>query len=64
MFEQSEKVEEWKCDKCKEPRTALKQLIPYRFPPVLIIHLKAWVLLRHFLSRCSYLLRNCKNEMT
>lgn len=41
MFEQSEKVEEWKCDKCKEPRTALKQLIPYRFPPVLIIHLKA-----------------------
>jgi len=40
MFEQSEKVEEWKCDKCKEPRTALKQLIPYRFPPVLIIHLK------------------------
>lgn len=48
MFEQSEKVEEWKCDKCKEPRTALKQLIPYRFPPVLIIHLKAWLLLRHF----------------
>jgi len=40
MFEQSEKVEEWKCEKCKNAQTALKSLIPYRYPPVLIIHLK------------------------
>ena len=40
MLEQPEKLEEWKCEKCKDKQVAMKQLVPYRFPPILVIHLK------------------------
>ena len=41
MLEQPEKIDEWKCEKCNESCQAMKQLVPYRFPPILVIHLKA-----------------------
>ena len=40
MLEQPEKLDEWKCEKCAKPMKAMKQLVPYRFPPILVIHLK------------------------
>ena len=40
MLEQPEKLEEWKCEKCDDKQVAMKQLVPYRFPPILVIHLK------------------------
>ena len=40
IFEQSEDIDEWNCPKCECSQFAKKQLIPYRFPPILIIHLK------------------------
>ena len=36
----SEDISEWNCPKCKSAQFAKKELVPYRFPPLLIIHLK------------------------
>jgi len=44
MLEQPEKIDEWKCEKCNESCQAMKQLVPYRFPPILVIHLKRFEL--------------------
>jgi ubiquitin C-terminal hydrolase len=30
----------WKCPNCKTPQPSTKQLSIYRFPPILILHLK------------------------
>ena len=36
----SEDISEWNCPKCESPQFAKKELVPFRFPPLLIIHLK------------------------
>ena len=46
MLEQPEKLDEWKCEKCNESCQAMKQLVPYRFPPILVIHLKVSIYLK------------------
>merc|ERR1711937_974983 len=40
LFEVSEEISEWNCPRCKVPCPAKKQLCPFSYPPVLIIHLK------------------------
>ena len=39
QFLRPEKIEGWKCTKCKEPRTALRRQNIWSLPDVLIIHL-------------------------
>lgn len=40
LYFREEKINDWKCPECNEPREALKKIDITVLPPVLIIHLK------------------------
>lgn len=62
LFMKEEKLDEmntWYCKKCKDSKEALIKMIPYKLPPVLIVHLKRFKntrqKYRYYSSRDEYM---------